>query len=70
MMCNAILSAGETFEHWCELDVDHVGDHRCGDCADVWNRGPWDDDAPEPHWTFNGSCAACVAERELSYDGV
>ncbi len=33
--------------HTCRLEVDHVGDHECHFCGDVWNRGEWDDDPDE-----------------------
>lgn len=39
-------------------DADHLGDHQCGGCGDVWNRdavvdaqdaaGAWDHERPDP----------------------
>lgn len=34
------------YSHDCRLPEEHPGDHLCA-CSDVWNRGPWDDDAEE-----------------------
>lgn len=66
LRCNDLLSPGEVYEHWCELEADHAGDHRCGDCADVWNPSRYDDDLgwPESHEKWEGSCAECLEMRE------
>jgi hypothetical protein len=76
-ICEDILSPGETFEHWCELPREHVGDHRCGDCGDVWNPSPdeaprdeWPDHWFERHERWDGTCAECVEmRRELAPAG-
>lgn len=63
MMCLVILEPGRDFEHWCDLPAGHAGDHRCGDCGDVWNPCP-DGDENEPHERFEGSCPLCRIEQE------
>lgn len=40
----ADVCKGWNWMHTCELPADHVGDHECAGCGDVWNRGEWDDD--------------------------
>lgn len=65
-ICGDVLSPGETFEHWCDLEPGHAGDHRCGDCHDVWNPAdPRDleEFGPLFHEKWDGTCADCVAER-------
>lgn len=65
-VCGAIIDPGESFEHWCgHLPAGHAGDHRCTDCGDVWNRGPWDEEE-QPHLFFHGICPLCHAIREVT----
>jgi len=44
------------YSHDCRLPEEHPGDHLCA-CGDVWNRGPWDDDAEE--WEDDRPASIC-----------
>ena len=63
VLCLDLLSPGETFDHWCDLDAGHAGDHHCGDCGDVWNPVEGDEidfyDSQEPHYEYEGTCPLC-----------
>lgn len=68
-ICGDVLAPGETFEHWCDLEPGHGGDHRCGDCHDVWN--PVDPSVIEEfglevHDKWDGTCPECQEERAVS----
>ena len=70
-ICGDLHSPGEVYEHWCELEPGHTGDHSCGDCGDVWN--PEDpaqlaEFGPELHERWDGTCAECVSMREAVSD--
>lgn len=50
------------YSHDCRLPEEHPGDHLCAGCSDVWNRGPWDDDAGE--WEDDRPAYRCSADAE------
>lgn len=55
--------------HDCGLPADHAGDHECAGCHDVWNRGPWDDDADEWRWQRpDDRCIDAAGAQELVLD--
>ncbi|WP_460802336.1 hypothetical protein [Microbacterium sp. GXF6406] len=64
--CDDVLSPGEDYEHWCRLEADHPGDHRCGHCNDRWNPAESDDldeFGPETHSRWDGTCPECQDMR-------
>jgi len=65
--CLDLHYPGEPFEHWCDREPGHPGDHHCGDCGDVWNpEDPAELEAfgPELHEKWQGTCPECVLFSE------
>lgn len=53
--------------HHCLEPAEHTGDHVCAGCADVWNRGPWDED-PDDLDPWDGTTCLDDPAAELDDD--
>jgi hypothetical protein len=51
--------------HDCHQPADHPSDHTCAGCGDLWNRGPWDDDADD--WAHQRSDDRCTDPAPTSH---
>lgn len=54
--------------HDCLEPAEHVGNHMCAGCHDLWNRGPWDDDPDDLEPWDGTTCLDDLNDDELDDD--